>query len=166
MLCSGGVIILEDLIRAPMFVPGSQKLGPLLRRMQKRQEHMAIVLDEFGGTAGLITLENILEEIVGEIRDEHDTELPEFSLDEHGRARVAGKMPIDEFNECFHARLDEGVSDTVAGYVTRILGHIPQAGEVAEAGEVRFRVLSMKDNRIDWLSGERISKSRESEQAH
>ena len=160
VMTSGGVIILEDMIRPPMFVPDSQKLGPLMRTMQRKQEHLAIVLDEFGGTAGLITLEDILEEIVGEIRDEHDIETPEFSVDDQGVARIAGKMPIDEFNEYFGVHFDETEADTVAGYVTHILGHIPSVGEVAETPEVRFRVLAMDENRIDWLSGEKFKPSR------
>lgn len=156
ILTTGGVIILHDLIRPPIFVPDSQKLGPLLRRMQRRQHHMAIVLDEFGGTAGLITLEDILEEIVGEIRDEHDTEAPEFALDVSGKARIAGKMPVDEFNDTFHATLADDVADTVGGYVTSMLGHIPAKGETVETGGVRFRILSMDDKRVAWLEGERL----------
>lgn len=163
VLTTGGLIIVEDLIRPPMFVPDSQKLGPLLRRMQREQEHLAIVLDEFGGTAGLITLEDILEEIVGEIRDEHDTEMPEFSMDVDGVARIAGKMPIDEFNEHFGVHFDEDEADTVAGYVTHILGRIPEEGEVIETPNVRFRVLSMRDNRIDWLTGEKVERSHSDE---
>lgn len=156
VLTTGGVIILEDLIRPPVFVPDSQKLGPLLRRMQKKQHHMAIVLDEFGGTAGLITLEDILEEIVGEIRDEHDTEAPEFQLDLSGKARISGKMPVDEFNDAFTATLADNVADTVGGYVTSVLGHIPAKGETVETGGVRFKILSMDDKRVAWLEGERL----------
>ena len=165
VLTSGGSIIIEDLIRPPAFVPDSQPLGPLLRRMQRQQEHMAIVLDEFGGTAGLITLEDLLEEIVGEIRDEHDTEITEFSVDEvTGRARIAGKMPIDEFNEYFGTDLDERVADTVAGHVVSVAGRIPEAGDIVDAGSVRFRVIAVHDNRIDWLEGEKVQSSAEGEE--
>jgi putative hemolysin len=157
VLTTGGVVILEDLIRPPTFVPDSRKLGPLLRHMQKKHLHMAIVLDEFGGTAGLITLEDILEEIVGEIRDEHDVEAPEFSLEASGKARIAGKMPIDEFNEYFHTSLDEDTADTVGGYVTSVLGRLPKKGESVETGGVRFTVLAMDEMRIAWLEGERLT---------
>ena len=129
--------------------------------MQIRQEHQATVLDEFGGTAGLITLEDLLEEIVGEIRDEHDAEPPEFSVDDDGRAVMAGKLPIDEFNEFFDARLDENIADTVAGYVTSILGRIPKAEEIVETDTVRFRVVAVDDNRITRLIAERIDSSEE-----
>ena len=165
VLTSGGSIIIDDLIRPPAFVPDSQPLGPLLRRMQRRQEHMAIVLDEFGGTAGLITLEDLLEEIVGEIRDEHDTEITEFSIDKvTGRARIAGKMPIDEFNEYFGTDLDERVADTVAGHVVSVAGRIPDAGDIVDAGSVRFRIIAVHDHRIDWLEGEKIQSSAEDEE--
>jgi putative hemolysin len=156
ILTSGGVVIVEDLIRPPMFVPDSQKLGPLLRSMQRRQEHLAMVLDEFGGTAGVITMEDLLEEIVGEIRDEHDVELPEFSQTGEDQARIAGKMPIDEFNEHFKTGLDESVSDTVAGIVVKTLGRIPVEGDEVDVGDVRFTVTTMTDNRIDWLDGRKL----------
>jgi putative hemolysin len=156
ILTSGGVVIVEDLIRPPMFVPDSQNLGTLLRSMQRRQEHLAIVLDEFGGTAGVITMEDLLEEIVGEIRDEHDVELPEFAHTGENRARIAGKMPIDEFNEQFKTKLDESVSDTVAGIVVKTLGRIPVEGDKVDVDDVRFTVTTMSDNRIDWLDGRRM----------
>jgi putative hemolysin len=156
VLTSNGVIILQDLIRRPMFVPDSGSLGPLLRKMQRRQEHLAIVLDEFGGTAGLITLEDLLEEIVGEIRDEHDRELPDFFPQGPGLAHVAGKMSIDEFNSHFDLHLDDAAAQTVAGFVTRMLGHIPDTGEVLETEQVRFRVLGVTENRIDRLECERL----------
>jgi putative hemolysin len=156
ILTSGGVVIVEDLIRPPMFVPDSQKLGRLLRSMQRRQEHLAMVLDEFGGTAGVITMEDLLEEIVGEIRDEHDVELPEFSQTGDDQARIAGKMPIDEFNEHFKTTLDESVSDTVAGVVVKTLGRIPVEGDEVDVGDVRFTVTTMTDNRIDWLDGRKL----------
>lgn len=159
ILMTGGLIVIDDLIRPPMFVPDSQKLGPVLREMQKRQEHQAMVLDEFGGTAGLITLEDLLEEIVGEIRDEHDAEPPEFAVDDLGRATIAGKLPIDEFNEFFDARLDEAVADTIAGYVTSILGYIPEPDEVLETDGVRFRVVTVQENRITRIEAERIGSS-------
>lgn len=159
ILMTGGLIVLDDLIRLPMFVPDSQKLGPVLREMQKRQEHQAMVLDEFGGTAGLITLEDLLEEIVGEIRDEHDAEPPEFAVDELGCATIAGKLPIDEFNEFFDARLDEAVADTIAGYVTGKLGHIPEPEEILETDGVRFRVVTVQENRITRIEAVRIDSS-------
>jgi putative hemolysin len=156
VLTSGGVIIVEDLIRPPMFVPHLQTLGPLLRRMQKRQAHMAIVLDEFGGTAGLVTLEDLLEEIVGEIRDEHDREEAELTLDAEGRARIAGSLPIDEFNHEFAAALDESAADTMAGLFVLRLGRMPQEGDTLEDGGIRFTAECVRENRLEWLRGERV----------
>jgi putative hemolysin len=155
ILTSGGVIIIEDLIRPPMFAPYSQTLGPLLRKMQKQQEHLAIVLDEFGGTAGLVTLEDLLEEIVGDIRDEHDQEEPELTISADGKARIAGSMPVGEFNQEFNTLLDESVADTMAGLLVQRLGRIPRKGDQFEEGGVRFTVAHVKNNRIEWLKGER-----------
>lgn len=160
VLTSGGAIIVEDLIRPPMFVPSTQNLGPVLRRMQKQQEHLALVLDEYGGTAGLITLEDLLEEIVGDIRDEHDQDEPRFALDPSGRARIAGNLTVGHFNEAFPAALDEQLADTMAGLFALRLGRMPQVGDVMELSGIRFVAECVKENRLEWLSGERIADPR------
>lgn len=156
LLTSGGVIIFQDLIRPPMFVPSTQTLGPVLRRMQRQQEHLAIVLDEYGGTAGLATLEDLLEEIVGDIRDEHDRDEPRLSFDEAGRARIAGSLPVDKFNLAFPATLDEKAADTMAGLLVLRLGRIPRQGDALVEGGIQFIVECVKEHRVEWLSGERI----------
>jgi CBS domain containing-hemolysin-like protein len=159
VLTSGGLIIVEDLIRPPMFVPSTQTLGPVLRRMQKQQEHLALVLDEYGGTAGLVTLEDLLEEIVGEIRDEHDKDEPLFTLDESGRARIPGGLSVGHFNEAFPAALDEKLADTMAGLFVLRLGRIPQVGDALVDGGIRFTAECVKENRLEWLTGERVATS-------
>lgn len=156
VLTSGGVIIIDDLIRPPMFVPSTQTLGPVLRRMQKQQEHLALVLDEYGGTAGLVTLEDLLEEIVGEIRDEHDRDEPVLALDESGRARIPGSLSVGHFNEAFPAALDEKVADTMAGLFVLRLGRIPKVGDALIDGGIRFTAECVKENRLEWLTGERV----------
>lgn len=156
LLTSGGVIIFQDLIRPPMFVPSTQTLGPVLRRMQRQQEHLAIVLDEYGGTAGLATLEDLLEEIVGDIRDEHDRDEPRLSFDEWGRARISGSLPVDKFNVAFPATLDEKAADTMAGLLVLRLGRIPRQGDSLVEGGIRFIVECVKEHRVEWLSGERL----------
>jgi CBS domain containing-hemolysin-like protein len=127
--------------------------------MQRQQEHLAIVLDEFGGTAGLVTLEDLLEEIVGDIRDEHDREEPRLIFDEAHCARIAGSLPVDRFNEAFPAALDEKAADTMAGLFVLRLGRMPQVGDALEEGGIRFTVQYVKDNRLEWLLGERVAEN-------
>ncbi|MEZ5358058.1 MAG: hemolysin family protein [Candidatus Zixiibacteriota bacterium] len=144
-------VILKDIIRKPLFIPDSMPLTVLLRKFQKRKVHIAIVLDEFGGTAGLITLEDILEEIVGEIQDEHDYEQPEFVAHSDIIAFAAATLRPDELNEEFGTNMPEDVSDTVGGYVVETLGHRPKIGDKLTVGNLRFTVLEMEANRIKRL---------------
>ncbi len=117
------LIIIKDIIRKPLFVPDSVKLKMLLGTFKQKKMHVAIVLDEFGGTAGLITLEDLLEEIVGEIQDEHDTEQSEFSIKNDRVAFAAGSLRIDELNERFGLNLPTDNPSTLAGLVFDRLGH-------------------------------------------
>ena len=119
----------EDLMRSPYFVPDSKQVDDLLRDMQAARVHMAIVVDEYGGTAGLITIEDILEEIVGEIADEYDTAAPEVEELDDGSFRVMARMNIDDFNDLIKGDIDseeEGV-DSVIGLVAKKLGRVPIA---------------------------------------
>jgi CBS domain containing-hemolysin-like protein len=127
----------ESLMRAPYFVPDSKPVDALLREMQAARVHLAIVVDEYGGTAGLVTIEDILEEIVGEIADEYDTAAPEVAELPGGAYRVLARMHIDDFAELVGIELDsedEGV-DTVLGLLARRLGRVPiPAARVEEQG--------------------------------
>ncbi len=138
----------EDLMRPPYFVPDSKQADDLLRDMQSARVHMAIVVDEYGGTAGIVTIEDILEEIVGEIADEYDTAAPEVEVLEDGGFRVVARMNIDDFAELIDIDIDseeEGV-DSVLGLMAKKLGRVPIADSciavqgwelVAEAGSGR-----------------------------
>ena len=120
----------ESLMRPPFFVPDSKPADILLREMQAARAHLAIVIDEYGGTAGLVTIEDILEEIVGEITDEYDTEAPEVAQLSEDSFRVLARMHVDDLAELLGIELDseeEGV-DTVLGAVAKRLGHVPFAG--------------------------------------
>jgi len=124
----------EDLMRSPYFVPDSKQVDDLLRDMQAARVHMAIVVDEYGGTAGLITIEDILEEIVGEIADEYDTAAPEVEELDDGSFRVMARMNIDDFNDLIKGDIDseeEGV-DSVIGLVAKKLGRVPIADSTIE----------------------------------
>jgi putative hemolysin len=116
-------------LRPARFVPESKRVAELLREMQTEKFHMAIVVDEYGGTAGLVTMEDLLEEIVGEITDEYDVDEPTIEPLPGGRWRIPGRTPIDEVNELLHVDLPNEEWDTVGGLVFNTLGHVPHEGE-------------------------------------
>ena len=152
LLVHSELIILHDIIRPISFVPDSKMVHAQLHDFQKNHEHMAIVLDDFGGTAGLITLEDILEEIVGEIRDEHDTELEPFILINNRLCQVQAQFPIENFNKLFDVELDEeGPVDTIGGFVLNHLGKLPRLGEKVTIGNLQFEIVSVSGQRLDRM---------------
>ncbi len=155
LMTLGEVIILKDIIRKPLFVPDSMPLTTLLRRIQKRKKHIAIVLDEFGGTAGLITLEDILEEIVGEIQDEHDQDQPEFVAHSDKVAFAAATFRVDELNEAFNTSLPLDVSDTLGGLMVEEFGRVPGVSDQVDSHGLKFTVLEMEGSRITRLRVEK-----------
>lgn len=156
MVTVGGPLILRDIIRKPLFIPDSMPLTVLLRKFQKRKIHIALVLDEFGGTAGLITLEDILEEIVGDIQDEHDYMQPEFVAHSGKIAFAAGSLRPDELNDQFGTNLPEDEYDTLAGYMIEKLGHVPDLAEELTVKKLRFKVLEIDGSRIKRIRIEKI----------
>ena len=156
MTASGEKISQKESMRGPLFVPDSMPLRVLLGKFQKHQVHMAIVLDEFGGTAGLITLEDILEEIVGEIHDEHDEARPEYTRHSDRVAFAAGSMRPDEFNEVFGVNLPKETSDTLAGLIIETLGRVPDQGEELVIRDVQLKVIRLDGNRVRRLRVEKI----------
>ncbi len=140
---------ISELVRPAFFTPESKPLSDLLQELQKARVHIAIVVDEFGGTAGLITIEDILEEIVGEIQDEFDAEEPEFVPlpDQQGYIFDAG-IHISDVNKLLHANLPEDESDTLGGFIYDQLGKVPSTGESFRWGDLHIEVLEVKDRRI------------------
>jgi putative hemolysin len=145
------LIILEDILHKPYFVPDSMKISELLKQFQKKRTHMAIVLDEFGGTAGLITMEDIMEEIVGEIRDEYDRDEEEqlYTLSEN-LVIVNAAMYIGDFNDKFGTDIPEEFN-TLGGYLTGTLGRIPLLDEEVKIGPLTFVVFDKVGPRIKKL---------------
>lgn len=136
-------------IRPAAFIPESKRLNTLLKEFRGSRNHIAIVVDEYGGITGLLTIEDVLEEIVGEIDDEHDsTEIGPIQEQEPGRYQVHALARIDEFNAFFDAELDDENYDTVGGLVMYELGHLPRKGETLQLGDFRFRVLQADRRRI------------------
>ena len=142
----------RTLAREPIFVPETISIDTLLQQFRDNRQHIAIVLDEFGGTAGLVTLEDLLEEIVGEVSDPFDSTSPEIQSLPDGSILIDGLTLIEEVNQHLGLTLDDPNYDTIAGYFLGRLGRIPRAGDVVETEEVRLRAESMDGLRIAQLS--------------
>jgi putative hemolysin len=145
---AGAPSSLAELGRPPYVVPENKDLGALLAEFRKANQHMAVVVDEYGATAGIVTLEDLLEEIVGEIEDEFD--LPDESVEQldERRIRISGSFTIDDFNEQFGTALDDEDFHTVAGYVFGHLGRAAQAGDEVHDSGLHFTVLETSGSRI------------------
>ena len=142
----------RTLAREPIFVPETISVNALLQQFRDNRQHIAIVLDEFGGTAGLVTLEDLLEEIVGEVSDPFDSITPEIQTMPDGLILIDGLTLIEEVNQHLKLDLQDPDYDTIAGYVLGKLGRIPRIGDVVESGGVQLRVESLDGMRIAQLS--------------
>jgi Mg2+/Co2+ transporter CorC len=151
-----------ELLRPATFVPETKRLPELLREMQQNQFHMAIVIDEYGGTAGLVTLEDIIEELVGEIFDEYDVEDPMIEPLPGGDALVRGRTPVDEVNDLIDAALPEGDWDTVGGLIYSRLGHIPVEGETVDVDGWRLTAQRIQGRRIGRVRMTRLGRDQPS----
>jgi CBS domain containing-hemolysin-like protein len=138
----------RDAVRPAVFVPEQKRVAELLREMQTKQFHMAVVVDEYGGTAGLVTLEDLLEEIVGEITDEYDVESPMVEHLPDGALRVPGGTAIDDLSEELGTELPDAEWDTVGGLVFNLLGHVPVEGETVCFEGLELRAERVQGHRI------------------
>jgi CBS domain containing-hemolysin-like protein len=147
----------ESVMRPATFVPESKPVDALLRDMQAKQIHLAIVIDEYGGTAGLVTIEDILEEIVGEITDEYDQEQPTVDWLAPGRARVTARLPVTDLEELFGVSIEAEDVETVGGLLAYALGRVPIAGSVATVAGLTLTAESLEGrrNRIGAVTVER-----------
>lgn len=151
---------LRTLLRPPVFVPESKSLNELLRDFRANRNHLAIVIDEFGSTAGLITIEDVLEEIVGEIEDEFD----ERDADDSGivtladgSQRVAGDAEVRAVNEAFGIQLPQDEFDTIGGLVADRLGRVPRRGEAVDIDGLRFAVMLTRGGAVRWFRVQRLA---------
>lgn len=138
-------------MRQPLTVPESRGLQDVLGEMRQKRTEMAIVLDEFGGTAGIVTVEDIIEELVGEIRDEYDDE-EEAIIREEDHYRVDGKTHIDDVADEMGVTIDSDEFDTIGGYVFGLFGREPDVNEVIEEAGLKFKVLATENRRIQKLA--------------
>ncbi|HEX6406116.1 MAG TPA: hemolysin family protein [Gemmatimonadales bacterium] len=137
------------IMRSPLFVPGTREVEDVLADMKRLKTHLAIVLDEYGGTAGLVTMEDLLEEIVGPIYDEHDPQ--DRSGPDEGGPRLDGSQPISEFNTEYEGTLDDTDYTTIGGYVFGQLGRLPRVGDRVTAGPFTFEVVEMDGRRVKTI---------------
>ncbi len=160
---------LQDLLRPAYFIPEAKKVDELLAEMQARRIHMAVVVDEYGGVAGLVTLEDIVEEIVGEIRDEYDLREEAFFQEvAPGEYICSGRMDLDDFNELMDADLPVDEADTLGGFIYSQIGRVPSGGESIEVDDLRLTVEQVSKRRIRKVRAQRIlpAASEEVEQDH
>ncbi|NQV86391.1 MAG: CBS domain-containing protein [Woeseiaceae bacterium] len=155
-------LTIKKLLRPASVIPESKRLNALLKEFRASHNHMAIVVDEYGGVAGLLTIEDVLEEIVGEIDDEHDHEEAEYirpdgELDGKACFAVRALTRVEDFNEFFECDLDDEEYDTIGGLVLNQLGRLPRRGEKIEFGGFKFAVTKAGDRRIDTLQVQRSS---------
>ncbi|MGL5910691.1 MAG: hemolysin family protein, partial [Phycicoccus sp.] len=150
--------VVTELMRPMPFVPESKPVDDLLREMQRDQTHFAVVVDEYGGTAGLVTIEDILEEIVGEITDEYDRETPEVESLGDGRVRVSATMHVDDLAELFEVDLDDDEVDTVGGLIGKVSGRVPILGSTAEVAGLHLTAerMSGRRHRVATVVVERV----------
>ncbi|WP_428239821.1 HlyC/CorC family transporter [Gynuella sp.] len=148
----------KSLFRPVNFVPESKRLNVLLNDFRLNRNHMAIVVDEYGGIAGLVTIEDVLEEIVGDIDDEHDSqETPNIRVLDDGKQAVDALTPIEEFNDFFGTELSDDEFDTIGGIVTHSFGRLPKRDETIQIGNLNFRVLNADDRRLKLMEVSDVS---------
>lgn len=155
----------RELLKPALFIPETKLLSELLRELQARFQQVAIVVDEYGGTAGLVTVEDLLEEIVGEIMDEHEALAAELEPLENGAYRLDGRAHIELLDELFGVEIEDPEYETVAGLIFSVLGYVPQVGETVESHGLRFTVEGVADRRIQTVRVEKITAAEEAHEA-
>ncbi len=147
---------MRDLLRPAVFIPESKRLNVLLTEFRANRNHMAIVVDEYGGVAGLVTIEDVLEQIVGDIEDEHDTDEEEGMILHRGDNEyiIKALVPLEDFNEFFDTAYETESSDTIGGLVAQSFGHVPKRGEYIQLDRIRFDVLNADSRRVHLLKAQ------------
>jgi magnesium and cobalt transporter len=157
---------LRDILRPAVFIPESKRLNVLLKEFRASRNHIAIVVDEYGGVAGMVTIEDVLEQIVGEIEDEHDVEEDAYIFEHRNEEyTVKAITPIEDFNEHFQANFSDEEFDTIGGLVMNGFGHMPKRGEKLNLGDFHFKVLRASNRQIYLLQVSRREAQTEPSQA-
>jgi CBS domain containing-hemolysin-like protein len=150
---------IRKISRQPFYIPESKNLEELLQEFKKRRVHIAIVIDEYGGTSGLITIEDLLEQIVGDIQDEYDSEEELIQLQPDGSTVIDARLPMEEFEQFFEIEVERDKFDTVGGLIFFLLGRVPRTGDEVYSSGIRLTVLSAGERRIGKLRAERITET-------
>jgi len=138
----------RQIMRPPYFIPESKNLEQLLQEFKHKRIHLAIVIDEYGGTSGLITIEDLLEEIVGDIQDEHDREEPLLTVNPDGSVTADGRLPVEELEEHFDIQIERDSFDSVGGLVFHLTGKIPTAGDTIEGSGLSMKIIDADLRRV------------------
>ena len=143
---------IRDVMRTPIFIPESKRLNVLFKEFRSNKNHMAVVVDEYGCVAGLVTIEDVLEQIVGEIEDEYDVDEDSYIMKySNDHFSIKALTPIDEFNEYFNTSFDEDESDTIGGLILKEFGRLPARAESVDIGDFHFTVLRADNRRVHLL---------------
>jgi len=147
----------REIMRPPYFIPESKNLEQLLQEFKRKRIHLAIVIDEYGGTSGLITIEDLLEEIVGDIQDEHDREEPLLTVNPDGSVTADGRLPVEELEEHFDLQIERDNFDSVGGLVFHLTGKIPSIGDIIEGNGLCLKIADADLRRVKKVAISRIS---------
>jgi CBS domain containing-hemolysin-like protein len=154
--CEDEDIGVSTIVMPPYYIPESAKISFLFKELARDRTHIAVVIDEYGSFVGIVTMEDILEEIVGEIRDSKQPMTAAYTLMPDGRIVVLGAMEIEDFNDVFGTDIVDEEHETIAGYVMGATGKIPNAGETFEIDRLRFHIISAQPNRIRKMRVEKV----------
>jgi len=156
---------IRSIMRPPFFIPETKDLEQLLQEFKRKRVHLAIVIDEYGGTSGLVTIEDLLEEIVGDIQDEYDTEEALFTVNDDGSITADARMPVEELEECFSISIERDKFDSIGGLIFHLTGKIPATGDIVEGGGLRLAILDADERKIKKIRIERLNQPSETVQS-
>ncbi len=139
---------LRSIMRPPFFIPETKDLEQLLQEFKRRRVHLAVVIDEYGGTSGLVTIEDLLEEIVGDIQDEYDSEEALYTVSEDGSIIADAKMPVEELEELFDLPIERDKFDSIGGLIFHLTGKIPATGDIIEGAGLQLTILDADERKI------------------
>jgi magnesium and cobalt transporter len=148
---------LKNIMRKPLFIPETKNVMEMLLEFQSKKNHLAIALDEYGGTSGLLTFEDVLEEIVGDIEDEYDFPQPDdIQLQVDGSLLVSGRTELEELQERLQVKLENNQVDTIGGYLSQIAGRVPRKGDVFDVQGQRFTIQEADQKKVRWIHVQRL----------
>ena len=159
-------ILVRSIMRPPYFIPETKDLEELLQEFKRKRVHLAIVIDEYGGTSGLVTIEDLLEQIVGDIQDEYDCEEVLFTVNTDGSINADARMPVEELEELFDIQIERDKFDSIGGLIFHLTGKIPTAGDIIEGAGLQLTILDADERKIKKVCISRIGAGDDSKQGH